>query len=143
MGACIKFGDYNANYKYIFLTCFFNYLTEFLFEDLKEIFILSGIIKENTKDLSRHAVISYIFNFLGIFIISFILYKFNIENHENINIIKNNSSEILLINNDIKDKKNIYISFLNFFFLITFFNHHHFGKLKVKFILHIKFLDFT
>jgi len=120
MGACIKFGDYNANYKYIFLTCFFNYLTEFLFEDLKEIFILSGIIKENTKDLSRHAVISYIFNFLGIFIISFILYKFNIENHENINIIKNNSSEILLINNDIKDKKNIYISFLNLFFILSF-----------------------
>ena len=127
MGAYIKLGDYNKNYKYIFLACFFDYLTYFLFNGIKEILILSGKINDNTRDFSRHEVISDIFKYLAIIIISFILNKYkekklrtNIKNNENDNNIKNNSSEILLINNDIKDRINIKISFLNLFLILSF-----------------------
>jgi len=126
MGSFIKLGDYKANYKYIFLSCFFGFLTTFLSDHLKEIFILSGIIGKNTEDLSRHEVIEDIFDFFCIIIISFILYKnkekkLNIykQNHENINKIKN-SSEIILIHNDVKDKISINISFLNLFFILSY-----------------------
>ena len=126
MGTYIKFGDYNSNYKYIITTCFFNYLTYFLFNGIKEIFILSRIIKDNTRDFSRHGAISDIFNYLVIIIISFILYKYNekksstnIKNHINDNNIKNNS-EIILIHNDSKKIININISFLNLFFILSY-----------------------
>jgi len=129
MGTYIKFGDYNANYKYIIIACFFNYLTDFIFGDIKEILILSESINENIRDFSRHAVIKDILNYLGIISISFILYKYNkkksstsIKNNENDNNIKNNSSEILIINNEIKDKININIniSFLNLFLILSY-----------------------
>jgi len=129
MGTYIKFGDYNANYKYIIIACFFNYLTDFIFGGIKEILILSESINENIRDFSRHAVIKDILNYLGIISISFILYKYNkkksstsIKNNENDNNIKNNSSEILIINNEIKDKININIniSFLNLFLILSY-----------------------
>ena len=129
MGSFIKLGDYKANYKFIFLSCFFGFLTTFLSDYLNEIFISSGIIGENTEDLSRHEVIEDIFDFFCIIIISLILYK-NKEkksntykqNHEDINnkINNNNFSEIILIHNDVKDKININISFLNLFFILSY-----------------------
>ena len=124
MGAYIKLGDYNSNYKYIIATCFFNYLTYFLFNGIKEILIISKKIEDKTRDFSRHGVINDISNYLGIIIISFILYKYNGKesrnNKQNNNYIENNSSEILLIHNDIKEKFNISISFLNLFLVLIY-----------------------
>jgi len=127
MAACIKFGEYNTNFKYIIATCFFNYLTNFLFDGIKEIFIISRIINGNTKDFTRHETIGDIINYLNIIIISFILYKYN-EKKSNTNIkihiidnnIKNNSSEILLIHNNMKDQIKINISFLNLFLVLSY-----------------------
>jgi len=124
MGAYIKLGDFNANYKYIIAACFFNYLTYFLFSGIKEILIISKKIEYKTKDFSRHGVINDISNYIGIIIISFILYKYNGKesrtNKQNNNNIENNSSEILLIHNDIKEKMNISISFLNLFLVLSY-----------------------
>jgi len=124
MGAYIKLGDYNSNYKYVIATCFFNYLTYFLFNGIKEILIISKKIEDKTRDLTRHGVINDISNYLGIIIISFILYKYNGKesrnNKQNNNYIENNSSEILLIHNDIKEKFNISISFLNLFLVLIY-----------------------
>jgi len=69
MGAYIKLGDYNSNYKYIIATCFFNYLTYFLISGIKEILIISKKIEDKTRDFTKHGVINDISNYLGIIII--------------------------------------------------------------------------
>ena len=127
MGAYIKFGDYNKNYKYIIFTCIFNYLSYyvnygFLNEDLP-----AEIINPDSRDLYTHPFINDIFNFIGIIIISIILYKCS-EKKSNINKQSNekddneekNSSEILLIHNDIKDEINKNISLLKLIFILSY-----------------------
>ena len=127
MGTCIKFGDYNKNYKYIIFTCIFNYLTYFVtLGDLKEILISSKIIDEENKSLPTHAGINDIFNYIGIIIISIILDKYkekkSSNNKQNNEIINNKkiSTEILLIHNDIKEEINKNISILNLFFVLSY-----------------------
>ena len=45
MGAYIKCGDYNTNYKYLIFACIFDYLIYFIDDgDFKEILISSKII---------------------------------------------------------------------------------------------------
>ena len=125
MGAYIKCGDYNTNYKYIIFTCIFNYLTYFIDGDLKEILISSKIIdKKKAYRISMHDVIIDIFNYIGIIIISIILYKFKEQksstNKQNNKNESNNSLEILLIHNDIKEEINKNISILNLFFILSY-----------------------
>ena len=114
MGAYIKCGDYNTNYKYIIFACIFSCLTYFIDGDFKEILISSKIIdKKKAYRISMHDVIIDIFKFLGIIIISIILYKFKEQksstNKQNNKNESNNSTEILLIHNDIKEEINKFI----------------------------------
>ena len=71
-----------------------------------------------------HDVIIDIFKFLGIIIISIILYKFKEQksstNKQNNKNESNNSLEILLIHNDIKEEINKNISILNLFFILSY-----------------------
>ena len=127
MGAYIKFGEYNKNYKYIIFTCIFNYLSYYVSLGYLNEDIPSKIINPDSGDLYTHPFINDIFNYIGIIFISIILYKcrekkFNINkknNKKNSNIEKK-SSEILLIHNDIKDEINKNISFLNLFFILSY-----------------------
>ena len=122
----IKFGDYNNNYKYIFFVVIFNYLSYYLNNGNLNQFLYSfNLIKKETDNLYIHPFIGDNFNYLGIIIISFILYKIkekksginkkNDENKDEVNI-----SEIKLIHTDIKENINQNISFLNLVFLLSY-----------------------
>ena len=124
--AWIKFGDYNKNYKYIIFSCIFNYLTlNITTGNLNNILISLYEIFKETENLYYHNNIYDIFNYLGVIIISFILYKIK-ENKSNTNKpniendIEKNPSEIILIYNDIKEEINKDISFLNLFFILSY-----------------------
>ena len=122
----IKFGDYNNNYKYIFFAAFFNYFSLVVNNGNLNQFLSSfGIIQGKTDDLYIHPFISDIFNYIGIIIISFILYKIKekksgINKQNNKNIIENNVSEIKLIHNNVKEKINENISLLNLIFILSY-----------------------
>ena len=117
MRKCINFGEYNKYYKYIILSCIFNYLTDYVFSGTLSLDLYSlEIFSFDNQSLFMHSVIIDCFNYIGIFIISFILYIFKREN------IDSSSKESLLDDNEIKkEKKKVFILF--------------------KFIAHIKFLD--
>ena len=50
MGAYIKFGDYNKNYKYIIITCIFNYLSYYVSDGVLNGDIPSEIINPDSGD---------------------------------------------------------------------------------------------
>jgi len=119
----IKFGDYNINYKYIYLAIIFNFLSFYVNDgNLNLLFFPNNQTEDsdNNKnsrpdDLYVHPMAIDNLNFLGVIIISFILHKIRekksgIYEQDDENIIKENSSEIKLI------------SFLNFFIFFIFFN---------------------
>ena len=122
MAMFIKFGDYNNNYKYLLLVVIFNFLTYYIIDgNLSHLFFQSLTIgPNNTHDnLYIHPYFIDSINYLGIIIISIILYKIRgkqsgINNQNNENKLVN-VSEIRLIHNDIKKNLNQNISFLNFF----------------------------
>ena len=122
----IKFGDCNKYYKYIVFSCTFNYLTYHITTgNLNNILISLFDSLANSENLYYHNIIYDIFNYLGIIIISLILYKIkenrsstNKPSNENDNEI--NVSEIQLIHNDIKDEINKDISLLNLLFILSY-----------------------
>ena len=122
----IKFGDYNNNYKYIFFAALFNYFSLVVNNGNLNQFLSSfEIIQKETDDLYIHPFISDIFNYIGIIIISFILYKIKekksgINKQNNKNIIENNVSEIKLIHNNVKENINENISLLNLIFILSY-----------------------
>jgi len=127
----IKFGDYNSNYKYIYLVIIFNflsyfinygYLAEFLFSNQAEDYYKDN--ETTPGDLYKHPYFIDNINFFCIIIISFILYKIraiksdiNYQNNEN---KLANASEIRLIHNDIKKNLNQNISFLKLVFILSY-----------------------
>ena len=113
MRKCINFGEYNKYYKYIILSCIFNYLTDYvdsgtLSKDLNSL----KIINNDNQSLFEHSVIFDCFNFIGIFIISFILYKFKGQNID--------SSFEISHKNDKEEEKNKFLSYLNLSLLLSF-----------------------
>ena len=122
----IKFGDYNNNYKYIFFVVIFNYLSYYINNGNLNQFLYSyNLIEKYTDNLYIHPFINDDFNYFGIIIISFILYKIkekksgiNKKNDEN--KVEVNISEIKLIHNDIKQNINQNISFLNLVFILSY-----------------------
>ena len=116
MRKCISFGEYNKYYKYIILSCIFNFLTSYVFSgtlsnDLNSLKVISN----DNQSLYSHFLILDCFNYIGIFIISLILYKFKGE-------YLDSSSEILLLNkNDKKEEKQKkYVSYLNLSIILSF-----------------------
>ena len=80
MGICVKLGEYNKYYKYIIIACIFSFLDDYvIFGFLNQNLISLKIISKETENLYYHSFIYDIFKFLGIFIFSFILFKFKGE----------------------------------------------------------------
>jgi len=127
MAMFIKFGDYNNNYKYLLLVVIFNFLTYYIIDgNLSHLFFQSLTIgPNNTHDnLYIHPYFIDSINYLGIIIISIILYKIRgkqsgINNQNNENKLVN-VSEIRLIHNDIKKNLNQNISFLKLVFILSY-----------------------
>jgi len=179
----IKFGDYNINYKYIYLVIIFNFLSYYISEGhLSHLFFPNNQIEVNTNDnkttsnvgnlnqlffpyytensnnnnnnktipdngnlmqlifsnqtedknnnndtifvhdnLYVHPIFIDNLNFLGVIIISIILYKIR-EKKSDINKQNSevNASEIKLIHNDAKSNLNHNISFLNLIFILSY-----------------------
>jgi len=112
----ISFGKYNKYYIYIILSCIFNFIHYYIISgNLSEHLISWEIISDETESLNGHFVITDCFNYIGFFIISFILYIFKRENIDS-------PSKILLFNKkDIREKKDKkYVSFLNISFILIF-----------------------
>ena len=193
----IKFGDYNINYKYIYLVIIFNFLSYYVNDgNLSQLFLPNNKIevidnvtnnnntinnetapddgnlsqlffpdyKEDSNndnkaisdyenlmqllfsnqtegnnnvndsdynynptpgDLYIHPIFIDNLNFLGVIIISFILYKIRgkasgINNQNDVNKSEVNVSEIKLIHNDIKSNLNHNISFLKLVFILSY-----------------------
>ena len=116
MGKYISFGRYNIYYKYIILSCTFYSLNYYIISgNLNEDLISLEVISKDTQRLYEHFVINDCFNYIGIFIISFILYKFKEENIDS-------ASEISLFNkiNIKENEEKKYVSFLNLSFILIF-----------------------
>ena len=123
----LKFGNYNKYYKYIIYSCIFNYLSYYVNSGYLSDFLSSLDIIDNKEnnDLYVHPFIKDIFIYIGIIIISTILYMINkkkssIHKKINENKIKENDYGILLIHNDMEKKINKSISFLFFIFILSY-----------------------
>ena len=79
----IKFGRYHKNYKYIILTLVFMMLAKFLPPFITDLFIHYELITPQVQNLAYHPHCKNIFMFLGMFIISFFLYKYEEKLSEN------------------------------------------------------------
>ena len=112
----IGLGEWNKNFKYIFITGFFSVLTDFLFGDeLNDSFNMVKFYNSKTQiELYNHITVHEIFRYFGLFIILLIIYviqfKKESNNHttnENTNNNSRNpsSSIILIYNNEEKRKQ--------------------------------------
>ena len=91
MSKFLHCGRWNKNYKFILLTAIFafftNYIFGYIFNDyLDEIKMFN---QTNDND-NNHIIINYLFRYLGLILISFILYKYELNSRM---IIYNNSQE--------------------------------------------------
>ena len=87
MGKYIRFGKYNTNYKFIILTLVFMTLSRFIPSFLTETFQYYKLIHQKAIDIDNHPYCRNMFVFLGMFIISFILYKYEEKLTKNKSII--------------------------------------------------------
>ena len=83
MGKYIKFGKYNKNYKYVILTLVFMILVKFFPSFMTDIFLHYELITPQVQKIANHPHCKNIFMFSGMFIISFILYKYEEKLFEN------------------------------------------------------------
>ena len=122
----ITFGEYNKNYKYIFLSIFFSILNYILNGFIINIFLKYKVISNNVKDLFEHYYIIPCILLLGMFIFSCILniYEYKISKRD-LNSCKSNASksekgcfENIKINERKKEKLNNRKNFLNILIII-------------------------
>ena len=72
----IKFGEYNKNYKYVFLTCIFLILEYFLPFFFMEIFLDKKKITNKINELNSHTISINNITYFGMFLFSCILHKY-------------------------------------------------------------------
>ena len=130
MGKYISCGQYNKNYKYIILGCFFNILENFIFgydrnNDFKKLLLFPS---EKQKNLYKHTTVHEIFKYIGVFIFSCVFYKIErmtnkkeITSHKikSYSSEKTNNNQIILIFNDSQDEIGN-ISILTFSFILIY-----------------------
>jgi len=126
----ITFGEYNKNYKFIFLSVFFSILNSILSDLIINIFLHYKIISNKVKDFFDHLFIISNIYFLGMLVFSFILniyenklFKEDLNNCE----VKTSNSEKgcfqnIKINEESKQKLNNKKNLLNILTTIIFSN---------------------
>ena len=130
MGKYISCGQYNKNFKYIILGCFFNILVNFIFgfdldDDFKELLLFPS---NEQKKLYKHMSVYEIFRNIGVFIFSCVFYKIEkmtdkkeITSQRTLSFSSTKSNnQLILIFNDSQDEMGS-ISNLNFLFVITIY----------------------
>ena len=128
MGKYISCGQYNKNFKYIILGCFFNILVNFIFgfdldDDFKELLLFPS---NEQKKLYKHMSVYEIFRNIGVFIFSCVFYKIEkmtdkkeITSQRTLSFSSTKSNnQLILIFNDSQDEIGN-ISNLSFIFVIT------------------------
>lgn len=127
MGKLIGCGKFNNYYKYIFLSIAFRILNNSLYGyNYNETFVELKIFYEGTqKKFSKHYLIHQIFNYLGIYFISLILFKYemNSSSKDLISIAekeKISSSHIILIHVDNQEEDVIVFDVFKPCLLISF-----------------------
>ncbi len=85
----INFGEYNKNYKFIFLLVFFSILNLYLNDIIIDIFLNYKVISQNVQDLFDHPYNIDSITFLGMLAFSFILNKY--ESKRNFSSYKSNT----------------------------------------------------
>ena len=128
MGKYISCGQYNKNFKYIILGCFFNILVKFIFGfDLDNGFNELLLFPSNgQRKLYKHMRVYDIIGNIGLFIFSCVFYKIErmtnkkeITSQKTLSFLPTKSNnQIILIFNDSQDEMDS-ISVLNFIFIIT------------------------
>jgi len=121
----VNFGNYNKKYKYMLLVAIFSFLSYFINSgSLSQ--LLSPLKSKdiNTDNLYIHPYIIDILNYLGIIIISYILYKKNekksLKKEINVNnYMQGRTSKIKLITNDMNEDINLNISFIKLIFTLS------------------------
>ena len=124
MGKYIRFGKYNTNYKFIILTIVFITLSRFIPSFLTEIFLHYELINKQAINIANHPHCKNCFVYLGIFIISFVLYKYE-EKLTKTKISKPSDSSSkkgcfrsIKINEEKKNKLNTKTKILNILFIV-------------------------
>lgn len=126
MKKLITLGIYNKNFKYILLTGIFSILTDCFFGNkLSDSFGLLKIMNNETQEkLYNHITVHEIYRYIGLFIISIIVYLYKKKNNENNNINKNKKSKngkysIKLIYEDEEQSQQKSVSFFTIVFTIS------------------------
>ena len=130
MGKYIWCGEYNNNYKYIILGCFFNILMNIIFGLEMYSFHNPLLIfpSEMQNILIKHWTIYEIFKYIGVFIFACVLHKiesftFRKEltiHRSTCSSSKRKTYQTIIVFNDSQDEINN-ISILNFIFIITLY----------------------
>ena len=121
----IKFGSYNKKYKYMLLVAILSFLSYYVNSGgLSQLLSPLKSNDSNTDNLYIHPYIIDNLNYLGIIIISFILYKKNEKNiyKKEINVVdilQGRTSKLKLITNDMNEDINLNISFLRLVFTLS------------------------
>ena len=130
MGKYFSFGQYNKNFKYIILACFFNILVNLIFGldlniNFKQILLFYS---EKQEKLYKHSRVHEIFRNIGIFIFACAFYKFEtVSNKKEITShkitsysSKESNDQIILIFNDLNNEMgNISILIFSFILMYT------------------------
>jgi len=124
----ITFGEYNKNYKFIFLSVFFSILNYILNDLIINIFLHYKVISHNVKDLFDHYYNISNIMFLGMFLFSFILNiyenKFFKEDLNSCELKTSNSEkgcfQIIKINEESRQKLNNKKNLLKILIIIIF-----------------------
>jgi len=121
----VKFGSYNKKYKYMLLVAILSFFSYYVNSGgLNQLLSPLKSNVSNTDDLYIHPYIIDNLNYLGIIIISFILYKKNEKNlyKKEINVVdilQGRTSKLKLITNDMNEDINLNISFLKLVFTLS------------------------
>jgi len=121
----IKLGSYNKKYKYMLLVAILSFFSYYVNSGgLNQLLSPLKSNDSNTDNLYIHPYIIDNLNYLGIIIISFILYKKNEKNiyKKEINVVdilQGRTSKLKLITNDMNEDINLNISFLRLVFTLS------------------------
>ena len=117
----LHFGIWNRNNKFVFLSAFFAFLTNYIYgftysDYLNEIKITTNIFNIDPI-YNNHIIINYIFRYLGLILFALVLYKYELyikysifKSYSGDDIFKSYSIKLIYNNSEQNTKNKIFIS---------------------------------